>query len=299
MTPQKLDGYASPVRAVSWHPSGTLLTTCTQDGKIVIWDMTQSPPKKEKVLDGIIPVAKDDKADEFSYDCSVVWHPSGHHFYVASKGHGGSWSLHQNLCVSDPASEIVTISRSDWSRVSGSFSDKNAVGAVTALALSPNGVYLLSSSKSTVFVWSTATRRVVTSHAGTQGATITQIAFSPQRNLIAWTDSEGGLTRWLDPISSSYPDPIKTVVGTKSSAPTTIKRKPEDDLFGDDANSTLEADVDLGMEEDEETFDIDNDWMVDDMNGALNDDPVEEPGAKHMGACDSLCQNRLADVRLQ
>lgn len=56
--------------------------------------------------------------------------------------------------------EIVTVSKSTWSKAS-SFSDEDCIGATTALALSVNGVYLASACKSGIFVWSTATRRVV------------------------------------------------------------------------------------------------------------------------------------------
>ena len=57
-------------------------------------------------------------------------------------------------------SEIVTISRTDWSKIS-TFTDKNVSGSVTALALSSNGVYLASASQSRIQVWSTQTRRVI------------------------------------------------------------------------------------------------------------------------------------------
>lgn len=56
--------------------------------------------------------------------------------------------------------EIVTISRSDWSKTS-TLSDKDVTGAITALALSTNGVYLASACSSKVYIWSTQTRRII------------------------------------------------------------------------------------------------------------------------------------------
>ena len=56
--------------------------------------------------------------------------------------------------------EIITVSRTDWSKMS-TFTDKNVLGSVTALAMSSNGVYLASASQSRVHIWSTQTRRVI------------------------------------------------------------------------------------------------------------------------------------------
>jgi len=57
--------------------------------------------------------------------------------------------------------EIVTISKADWTKNS-SFVDKDIAGAVTALALSPNGVFLASACQSNIYIWSTQTRRIIT-----------------------------------------------------------------------------------------------------------------------------------------
>lgn len=61
---------------------------------------------------------------------------------------------------SESVIEIITVSKSTWSKAS-SFSNEDCIGAITALALSVNGVYLASACKSGIFIWSTATRRVV------------------------------------------------------------------------------------------------------------------------------------------
>ena len=70
--------------------------------------MVAEPPSIEKILEGIIPVVIDTEyvvrllftsgiiefycsSSEFLHDCSIVWHPSGQYFFVASKGHG-EWS---------------------------------------------------------------------------------------------------------------------------------------------------------------------------------------------------------------
>lgn len=130
-------------------------------------------------------------------------------------------------------------------------------------------------------------------HAGTQGSIITQLAFSPRRNLIAWTDDEGGLTRWLDAVPSDLPDPVRPSIGTKAEASVNVNRKTDADLFGDDdllgkGNNALGDDGDLnvaGLDDDDDMqLDLDKDWIVDDLDGAFNDDkPAAEVGGKTGG----------------
>ena len=56
--------------------------------------------------------------------------------------------------------EIITISKSTWSK-SMAFTNEDCIGATTALALSVNGAYLASACSAGIFVWSTASRKVV------------------------------------------------------------------------------------------------------------------------------------------
>lgn len=88
-------------------------------------------------------VLKVNRAKEFKYDCSALWHPSGEYFLVANRAH-----------------EIMTISRSKWEKTS-TFSDDKVSGTPTAMALSINGVYLATAIANDIHIWSTDTRRLV------------------------------------------------------------------------------------------------------------------------------------------
>lgn len=115
------------------------------------------------------------------------------------------------------------------------------------------------------------------------------MAFSPSKNLLAWTDTSGNLTRWPDPIPSSAPDPVKQSAGTNS-VTVPVKRKGTPTLFDDDnvavARPEKAGDVDL---DEDLGIDLDNDdWILDDLDGALNDDGeakrlAAEGGVKEMG----------------
>ncbi|KAF9462340.1 hypothetical protein BDZ94DRAFT_1322712 [Collybia nuda] len=249
----QLKGHTAGVRRVTWHPSAPLLTSSGADGKVIAWDVSTEEARIESTLEGIIPAVSDAESPEFAHDCSVVWDPSGLHFYVSTRAH-----------------EIVVVSRANWSRI-GTFSDKDVSGAITALALSPNGTYLASASRSKVHVWATNSRRVVASHAGTPGSTITQLAFSPKDNLIAWTDTNGVFSRWQNAISDSFPDPVKPAASATASA--TANTGPS--LFIDDSTDVAtglgdnldEVDLDTAFPE------VDDDWIIDDVGGGLHDEP--------------------------
>lgn len=192
-----------------------------------------------------------------------------------------------------PSIEIITISRKDWSK-SFTFSDDSSTGAITALALSANGIYLASSSKAGLFIWSTQNRRLLFRFQASLNAPITQLAFSPTQNLLAWTDVEGHFTRWLDPIPGSAPDPVKMVpgaVGIGAAVPVRVERRKTPTLFDDVADTRKvepagheDGDEDIGM------VDLDEEgWMEDDIGGGIMEDDGEgkrwgaEDGVREMG----------------
>lgn len=95
--------------------------------------------------------------------------------------------------------------------------------------------------------------------------------------MLAWADREGGFSRWVGPVSKDFPDPVKSSIATKAGASTSVSRKTDMDLFGEDdllKDAAMDGDVDLGMlDGDEEMLDPDKDWIIDDMDGAINDEP--------------------------
>ncbi|TFK74051.1 hypothetical protein BDN72DRAFT_122595 [Pluteus cervinus] len=236
-----LEGYQSGVRRATWHPSGDFLSTSNIDGTITIWNLIDSTPKIEATVSNIIPEVRDTQSSDFMHDCSVIWHPSGQHFYVASRGH-----------------DIAIISKGTWSKT-GSLSDRDTVGAVNALAISPDGAYLATACKSTIYLWSTQTRKIVSTRVANSNSVIVQLLFSPRENLLAWTDAGGAFNRWFKPLpETSKPTPA---------IPT--------NLFGDiDLDATVgdDMDVDEAMADGRDM----DDFVVDDLGGGLRDEPEEK-----------------------
>ena len=190
-----------------------------------------------------------------------------------------------HVCKLSSSSDIVTIARDSWDKTS-TFSSTSSTGTIYALALSPNGVYLASSTNKEVHVWSTQTRRLLYTlvllfftwtcptmifrfpNATTEF--VTQIAFSPTRNLLAWTDFAGSLYRWSDPIPSSSPSPVASV-STSLTRP--IRRGPTPTLFDDGvmahkSNPQANEDIDLRGADDFEN----DDWILDDVGDGMVDD---------------------------
>jgi hypothetical protein len=100
---------------------------------------------------------------------------------------------------------------------------------------------------------------------------ITQISFSPTRNILAWTDFAGSLYRWSDPIPSSSPSPVASTSTSALTRP--VRRGPTPTLFDDEAvghTSKQQANEDdgLGGADDFEN----EDWILDDVGDGMVDD---------------------------
>lgn len=120
-----------------------------------------------------------------------------------------------------------------------------------------------------------------------------QLAFSPSANVLAWTDSQGSLTRWPDVIPASAPSPIKAVTSTAGpSVP--VRRQATPLLFAQDEDTAGKGPA--GKDDDVAGGDIDldeqdDDWIVDDLGGGMEDKPVKEYGAREMGKVTFICLN--------
>ncbi|KAK0213060.1 hypothetical protein DFS33DRAFT_93789 [Desarmillaria ectypa] len=233
-----LESHQGGVRRVTWHPTLPVLVTCGCDGKIIMWDMSEEEPKIEKQIDGIIPAVRDTESSDFSHDCSAIWHTSGEHFFIISRIH-----------------DVVAVSRSEGTKMS-TFTDNDVTGTTTAIAMSANGAYLASATTSAVYVWSTTARRIVAKQLTNSTAIITQLAFSPKQNIIAWTDSSGQLVRWIDAIPPLFPDPIRPIISTKS-ATTNAVQQPTTFLFDEDSRIDDALDTgDADLSDDDEADDV-------------------------------------------
>lgn len=95
---------------------------------------------------------------------------------------------------------------------------------------------------------------------------VSGLAFSPSRNLLAFTDLEGSFHRWADPIPSDLPSPI-----TSEAVQARRIEKLLDDEFGDEEDME-EKGEDLGDNGED-------DWIVDDDGGYGEDDGEKKRGA--------------------
>ena len=114
-------------------------------------------------------------------------------------------------------------------------------------------------------------------------------------NHLAWVDTAGVLTRWLDPIPPDAISPIADASTTTAAPlPAPKKRAATPTLFDDmdDTQSSQVKDVEKalngedGKDDEFDGIDLDEDmenWVVDDLGGGLNDEGEEKRWASKSG----------------
>ncbi|KAF8760782.1 Minichromosome loss protein, Mcl1, middle region [Rhizoctonia solani] len=182
---------------------GRYLTTCGQDGQIVVWDVKEPLQASQlKVIEHLIPAVVDSESPEFHYNCAAVWHPSGMYFATVSASHDivfvSSIILRSQLLWYSPERILPCIWRTDNKVIVWDLLDKKAK-------------------------WSTP--------AGQQGKAVTAIGFHPRENMLAWM-IDGALQQWSTPVPASHPHPSSTK--TTVSAPKTTSTSMVDDAMVDD-----------------------------------------------------------------
>ncbi|KAG8966448.1 hypothetical protein FRC03_011986 [Tulasnella sp. 419] len=211
-----LQGHKRGLRAASWHPTGKQLITSGQDGKIIVWDMSEPDPAILQEIDGLLPVISDPTAEECLHDATAVWHPNGKYFVVATKSH-----------------DIVGVSSTDWKKVF-TFPGNEHSSHITALNISQNGRYVASAgTDGLVIVWDTESRKPLF-RSQPDTAPIINIAFSPSANLLAWSTVNGALIRWQDVIPSSHPAPHNVNTSSAAARKSEAKKSQLDTMFDDD-----------------------------------------------------------------
>ena len=108
----------------------------------------------------------------------------------------------------------------------------------------------------------------VVRHTTSEG-NVMGLAFCPTTSLIAFTCSNGSVSRWTNPVPSDLPDPVVT-----EAAQAKMLERLLDDDFGDDAGEDLE---DQGEDLDD-AMNGGDDWIVDDDGEYAGED-----GEKHRG----------------
>ena len=96
----------------------------------------------------------------------------------------------------------------------------------------------------------------------TSKVAIPSLRFSPIANHLAWTDVEGSLIRWADPIPSSHTSPVKEIDVTANSKSANGQSKSTinyDDLFDDIGDEVADR---VGLEDEYR-----DDWIIDDELG--------------------------------
>jgi chromosome transmission fidelity protein 4 len=157
-----------PAKHLSFDPSGKYIALSCTDGLLYVYSLTNDEPELIRKIDGLIRTVETD--DEIS--SKVVWHPDGRAFAAPTA-----------------TRDIQVMSRGDWENQRVFANGHN--GDVTALAWSPNGAMLVSAGKDRkILLWETKTQKVIATY---DYANVMDLAWHPTKNLLSFTDTDGGV----------------------------------------------------------------------------------------------------------
>jgi chromosome transmission fidelity protein 4 len=162
-----------PVKHLAFDPSGKYIALSCTDGLVYVYSLTNDEPELIRKIDGLIRTVETD--DEIS--SKVVWHPDGRAFAAPTA-----------------TRDIQVMSRGDWENQRVFANGHN--GDVTALAWSPNGAMLVSAGKDRkILLWETKTQKVIATY---DYANVMDLAWHPTKNLLSFTDTDGGVYIYND-----------------------------------------------------------------------------------------------------
>ncbi|KAJ1883398.1 DNA polymerase alpha accessory factor Mcl1 [Coemansia sp. RSA 1722] len=172
-----LTGHRSAVGSVALSPDSAFLLAAGCDGTARIWDLRE----QDAVCVQVIP--------RLSYECEPG---------VAMQQYKARWSPCGRF-IAVPASDhaVRLVERNLWEST-GSLAGVHGK-KITCVAWSANSRYLASVGlDGLVAVWDVNGRKHVATHKA--GVALCQVAWHPQANMLAFTDSAGALRIWDDPV---------------------------------------------------------------------------------------------------
>lgn len=244
---------AKSIKHVSFHPSGSMISTVDTNGAVRIYSLSTEEPSIIETLSGIVPIIPD---SESPISCKVAWHPDGASFAVPTS-----------------IRDIVVYDRIEWKK-QVMFTSGHS-GAITDMSWSPNGAYLASSGQDNkIVIWETKSQKLVKTIDVPLYAQ--QVVWHPHKNVISWTTHDGELYTQEDVLSPGHDSPC-----TRPIRPSPLQETPS---TSNRANGHVQPQTTRrAAPDDEETAGItDEDALLDDLEDAGAEWIEDDDGAGYI-----------------
>ncbi|KAI9313959.1 WD40-repeat-containing domain protein [Dichotomocladium elegans] len=253
----RLEGHSKTVKSVAYSPSDSYLVSTDCDGDVLIWDLEHESgaPKCIKTLKGAMGKSQPDS----SILGTIAWKPDSTQFAFAGRLFGAS--------IYSVDGWIQTVSLDD-----GHYDD------ITTLAWSPNGTYLCTAgADNQILVWDVEKKEIVAKRDSS--GIVSGLAWHPSANQLAFTDRQGHLTVWNEPVPVTLVHPARSQKNhsvldslIEDEVTQTSVAKPHS-LIRDEADEEVEEEVDNDVEM---MSDMD-DFVIDDDGAGYAEGAVEHP----------------------